>query len=102
MSDIAVLGREEFTLGFALTGIRKIINVDGDAKKEVQALQDDNDVKIVIIDDHILKELSEAVREDITNSVQPVFVSLGTSSEGDNLRKLIKKSIGVDLWKEGE
>ena len=102
MNDIAVLGREEFTLGFALTGIKKIVNVEKNVKESIDKIKQDADSKIIIIDETILAELPLYTREEIVNSVRPVFVTLGTEGSSDTLRKLIKKSIGVDLWREGD
>ena len=36
---------------------------------------------------------------EVEDSVDPVFIPVSTKVEQDSLKRLIKKSIGVDLWK---
>ncbi len=102
MKEIACLGSEAFTLGFRLTGIRRCITLKDTADLLVQAaaLRDEKTAGIVIVEESALAQLDGPDREDIEDSVDPVFIPLATETAGDNLRKLIIKSIGVDLWKE--
>lgn len=99
MKKVATLGSEAFTLGFQLSGIRKIVNVDDDILDKIHELKQDKEIGIVIIDENILQKLESHDRSEIEDSVEPVFISLSTESSSDNIRKLIIKSIGVDLWK---
>ena len=97
MSAIAVMGREEFVLGFQLTGIRKVIVGDENPREQVRSLLQSKDTSIVLIDQATIDKLEEHDLFDVESSIAPVFVTLSTEGGMGNLRKLIKKSIGVDI-----
>jgi len=101
MKKIACLGTEKFILGFQLAGIRKtiIVNEKLNLLDQFLALLDDKEIGIVIVDEDILDKLESQDRTDIEDSVDPVFIPLSDTASSDNIRKLIIKSIGVDLWK---
>lgn len=101
MKKVACIGTESFTLGFELSGIRKTVNVsdNGRVLDKIYELKKDKDIGIVIVDEKILEKLEGQDRNDIEDSVDPVFITLSTKSTSDNIRKLIIKSIGVDLLK---
>ncbi len=106
--DLAVVGGSEFTLGFMLAGIKNLYTLETErpetlnvhAEKMLDELWGSAQVGIVIIDDHLLSTLDERLREKVERSVKPVFVPLSTESSQETLRKMIIKSIGVDLMRE--
>ena len=51
----------------------------------------------MIIDDTTISRLEEHELLDVEGSISPVFVQLSTKTSQDSLKKLIRKSIGVDL-----
>ena len=56
--------------------------------------------EVIQIDgEKIMEGLEQHQRLDIDASVEPVFIPVSTRVEQDSLRRLIKKSVGVDLWK---
>ena len=97
--ELAVFGNEEFILGFQLAGIRNIVRVGENPLGEIKELQKKKEIGIVVIEEKILDKLDPQDRHDIEDSISPVFVPLSAVAEQENLRRLIKKSIGVDLWK---
>ena len=97
MKDIAVIGEPEFTLGFRLTGVRKVLGVD-----KIPELLEDNTVGIVIIDQTTMDNLDERIKEEVVASINPVFVAISETAQQEELRKMILKSIGVDLLKEND
>lgn len=101
MKKIACLGTEGFTLGFQLAGIRKTVNIDNrkDILDQIESLKENKDIGIAIIDEKVLEKLDSDDRSDVEDSISPVFISLSTQTGSENIRKLIIKSIGVDLWK---
>jgi V/A-type H+/Na+-transporting ATPase subunit F len=102
--EIAVLGTSEFTLGFRLAGIRNVTDVTNTPDKtdapdrEAAELMGAKDVGIVIIDQKTFDNASEGTKEDMTNSIKPVFVVVSDQPQ-EELRKMIIRSIGVDLMK---
>jgi len=97
--ELAVIGNEEFVLGFQLAGIRNTFKIGKDPLKDIQELQKKENIGIVVIEENVLEQLDPHDRDDIEDSISPVFVPLSEVAEQEMLRKLIKKSIGVDLWK---
>lgn len=95
--DIAVIGNSEFTLGFRLTGISHIIENDTD--ESVGALLNDSLIGVAIISQQSFDGLGEHMQELVNSSIKPVFVVLSTKPQ-EELRKMIIKSIGVDLLRD--
>ncbi len=98
MAGIAVVGSDEFILGFRLAGVREIIERGSHPMNELRALRQNKGIGIVVIEDAILKSLDAGERQEIEDSVEPVFIPLSTEVEQEGLKRLIKKSIGIDLW----
>ena len=100
--DIAVIGNEEFALGFRLAGIRRVFIAGADDYQEkIQEAMADPNIGILAVDAKDLDYLPANVRSKVTDSIQPVVVSVGGSGVGD-LREKVKRAIGVDLYKEDE
>ena len=99
MVKIAVVGGSEFIVGFQLAGIKDVIEAQGDYFNELKNLKNKKEIGIVVVDEKIMEKLEQHQRFDIESSVEPVFIPISTTSEQDSLRNLIKKSIGVDLWR---
>jgi len=98
--EIAVVGGPEFILGFQLCGIHKCFEVNENPKQSIKQVFDDKEIGIIIIDQKTIDSLDEMTREDIEKSVNPVAIILSEQESQEALRKMIKKSIGIDLWKE--
>ena len=99
--DIAIIGGEEFTLGFRLAGISRVVNIVDEKNTAVKFMDLllQKDVAIIMTDDTTMNLLDDRTRSEVESSVQPVVVTLSTEASQEGLRKLILKSIGVDLWK---
>ena len=99
MAKTAVLGSNEFIVGFQLAGIKDTIEASSSPLEDIRKLKGMKEHGVVIIDEKIMEALDKHDREDIEDSVDPVFIPVSTKVEQDSLKRLIKKSIGVDLWK---
>ena len=99
MLKTAVLGSNEFILGFQLAGIKDTFEVSDAPMKDIINLKNKKEHGIVIIEEKIMESMEKHNREDVEDSVEPVFIPVSTKVEQDSLKRLIKKSIGVDLWK---
>lgn len=97
MVNVAVLGRNEFVLGFQLAGIRETIEAGPNPMDDINALRKNKGIGIVVIDEQIMGSLQQHQRQEIEDSVEPVFIPLSTKAEQESLRRLVKKSIGIDL-----
>ncbi len=99
MVRIAAFGQSEFILGFQLAGIRDTIELGTNPYNELKNLKNKKEFGIVVVDEEIMDSLDIHQKIDIESSVEPVFIPVSTKVEQDSLRRLIKKSVGVDLWK---
>jgi len=99
MVKIAVIGRNEFNVGFQLAGIKDIIESSNNTFNDLKNLKQKKDIGIVVVDEKMMENLEPYQRFEVEASVEPVFITLSTEIEQDSLKRLIKKSIGVDLWK---
>lgn len=99
MSEIAVLGSPQFTLGFRLAGIRRIWDATSEDELERGARQAvaDPGVSILVLETADLNRLNPRTRADLVASVKPTVVAVGTQ-EDNTLREKIKQAVGVDLW----
>ena len=98
--DIAILGSSSFTLGFKLSGVRRIISTeDGGYVERLESALRDPTIGILIISDDDLRSLSQLWRARISESVRPVVISVGKSGEED-IRERIKRAIGLDLYQK--
>lgn len=95
--ELAVIGKEDFCLGFSLAGIRNVFETDNPTDV-IKKVSENADVGVVVFDESLAGRLDEFDRARLENSVRPVFVMLSLKEESDALRKMIKKSIGVELW----
>ena len=98
--ELAVVGTQEFTLGFQLAGISNIFNPESDDEMSAQlkTLLNSKEVGIIVIDSSIMSTLPERLRDQLSASVTPTVLGIGTE-EDTTLRDTIRKAIGVDLWK---
>ena len=99
MVKIIVAGTNEFVVGFQLAGIKETIELGSNAYAELKNLKSRKDLGVIIVDEKIMEGLEQHQRLDIDASVEPVFIPVSARIEQDSLRRLIKKSVGVDLWK---
>lgn len=96
--QIAVLGSEEFVLGFRLAGIRRVFvaNSENYQEKVLEAMSQPT-IGILAVDAKDLDNLSFQVRHKVMDSIQPVVVPVG--GDDSDLREKVKRAIGVDLYK---
>ena len=96
--EFAVLGSEEFTLGFRLAGVRRVYAVRPDEyEAKLLELTEDSTLGILAISSSDLTTVSDNARKRALESISPVVIQVG-GEEGD-LREKVKSAIGVDLYK---
>jgi V/A-type H+-transporting ATPase subunit F len=98
--EISVVGSPAFTLGFQLAGLSDLHNPEGDEAlhSTLRSLLNNKSVGIVVVDSAMLADLPERLRNQLSASVSPTVLGIGTE-EDTALRDTIRKAIGVDLWK---
>ncbi|MEK6808836.1 MAG: V-type ATP synthase subunit F [Nanoarchaeota archaeon] len=99
MQKIAIAGSEDFVLGFKLAGIRDTYELNSNPMITLRKLLE-SEFGIVVVEERFLELLKSEDRVDIEDNVKPVFISLSTKESQESLMRMIKKSIGIELWKE--
>ena len=99
--DIAVIGSDEFVLGFRLAGLRRVFVATPENYQEVMLkAMEEPDIGVLAADGKDLDLLTPQVKARVMDSIQPVVVP-GGRGETD-LREKVKRAIGVDVYKEDE
>ncbi len=94
--EIAIIGKEDFCLGFRLTGINKVFETD-QPREAIKQVKQDQSIGVVILDEKLMSALDEYDKQELEDSLKPVFIMLSTKASEEYLRKMIRKSIGVEL-----
>ena len=58
MVKLAVVGSNEFVVGFQLVGIRDVIEVTGNYFNELKNIKNKKEIGIVVVDEKILERIS--------------------------------------------
>ena len=99
--DIAVIGSDEFVLGFRLAGLRRVFVATPENYQEVLLkAMEEPDIGVLAADGKDLDLLTPNVKTKVMDSIQPVVVPVGRGET--DLREKVKRAIGVDLYKEDE
>lgn len=97
--ELAVVGRDDFVLGFRLAGVRKVFAVAPEEfETKVNAVLDDPSVGILVVSTEDLQRASHGTRRRLETVPRPVVIAVGGQQEED-LRTKVKRAIGVDLLK---
>lgn len=95
--NIAVIGSEEFVLGFRLAGVKRCHSGTMD---EADALlgraMDDASVGLILVEEAFFTGLGQASRERIMQGISPVVIEIGLGES--ELRAKVKRAVGVDLY----
>ena len=98
MKKVAAAGSEDFIIGFRLAGVRDSIELGEKPYDTLIGLRN-SDFGIVVLEERFLGMMDSEDRVDIEDSVNPVFIPLSENESQESLMRLIRKSIGIDLWK---
>ncbi|HEV8595241.1 MAG TPA: V-type ATP synthase subunit F [Thermoplasmata archaeon] len=97
--ELAVVGRDDFVLGFKLAGVRKVYSVPPEAfEAKVNEVVEDPEVGILVVNTEDLQALSHGTRRRLETVPRPVVIAVGSQQEED-LRTKVKRAIGIDLFK---
>ena len=98
---IAVIGEKDFTVGLQLGGVKAVYEVsETDYLQKFEECFNLENVGIIIMDEKYFKKLPHRIQKKIEKSISPVVVSISeTDIGGADIGALIKRSLGVDLWK---
>lgn len=96
--EIAVVGSEDFVVGFRLAGIKQVYGVPPERLQEtIMRLVQEKSVGILAVHTKDLERLPQQLRDRLMASVEPVVIPVG-EEEGD-IRDKVRRAMGIDLYK---
>ena len=96
---VAVVGSDDFVMGFQLAGVEHIYPVKKEYDAVVGKILEDCDMGILIMEDACFQKLGQRTKDGLERMATPVLVTISEKGGEEDIRKQIKKSIGVDLWR---
>lgn len=105
MDHIAVLADSETLLGFRLAGIRNAMLAGSDADASLAKALDAQGIGILVVTQDVVNRASAKARKRLEASTKPVIVVIPGKGQkaaagSQSLALLVKKAMGVDLFKE--
>jgi vacuolar-type H+-ATPase subunit F/Vma7 len=99
---IVVLGNAPLVLGFKLAGIEETISCSQENyQNELEKAIKNERYGIIITNESMLNKVDWRLKKKLDSIAYPVVVPLpdksGKSTEGDEIRQLIKRALGFDL-----
>ena len=99
--QLTVLGNENFVLGFKLAGVKNtIISQQEELDKKIEVLVESQEANILIMEQNDFDFISNKSKKILDKSFLPIVITISEKKDKSDIRELIKKSLGVDLWKE--
>ena len=96
---IGAVGSEDFVLGFKLAGVDKAYVSRGDIQQVFQEAVNDEEVGIIVIHEKEYSDLPLATIKAMENASRPIVITISEEEGESNMREMIRRCIGVDLWK---
>jgi V/A-type H+-transporting ATPase subunit F len=98
--EIAVVGTDDFTIGFELCGVHRIYRtMNGDYMQKFDEAFNAKDNGVIIVDEDDFSKLPPHIQKRVEKTLSPVVVPVSELGKGADIRALIKRCIGIDLWK---
>jgi len=94
--EIAVIGSEEFRLGFKLAGVQKTYSSESFETK-IKELLENSEIGILVAEETKIQASSKKIQNMIEGSVDPVVIGLSEEAESERLQEKIRKAIGADI-----
>ena len=97
--EIAVVGNDDFATGFALAGARYIFTSETNLDEKIEEALKHNEIGVLVMEEEQFQSLNLKTRKNLEKLVKPVIVLISEKGKETDIRELIKRSLGVDLWK---
>ncbi len=97
--QIAVIGNDEFVTGFRLAGVSHVFSGEKDLEPKIDDALKNGEIGVLVIEEDSFNSLSNKTKKRLEKLVRPVVVTVSDKGHETNLREMIKRSLGVDLWK---
>jgi len=101
-AKLLVIGDAPLTMGFTLSGIEDTITASKETfQEELEKAIANTDYGIIVANEYLLNGVDWKMRKKLDSIAYPVIVPIpdysGKSTEGDEIRNIIKRALGFDL-----
>jgi len=97
--EIAVIGNDDFVTGFALSGVRHYFTSEANLDEKVEEALKYEEIGVLVMEEEQFKSLNSKTRKMLEKLVKPVLVLISDKGKETDIREMIKRSLGVDLWR---
>ena len=97
--EIAVVGNDDFATGFALAGVRYYFTSETNLDEKVEEALKYKEIGVLVMEEEQFQSLNNKTKKMVEKLVKPVLVLISDKGKETNIREMIKRSLGVDLWK---
>jgi V/A-type H+-transporting ATPase subunit F len=97
--EIAVVGNDEFVTGFSLAGVKNTFSAEENLEKEVEKVLQLKEIGILIMEQDQFNSMNNKTKKMLEKRVKPVLITISDKGRETDIRDMIKRTIGVDLWK---
>jgi len=97
--EIAVIGNDDFVTGFQLAGVRNTFAVEKNIDEKILDVLDNNEIGILVLEEKDFDGLKHKTKTMLEKRITPVVITLSSEGKETDLKEMIKRSVGVDLWK---
>ncbi len=104
-AKIVVIGDMILVEGMRLAGLENCwLAADGNAQELIEKALANQEYGIVIVNEYLLNKIDWRLRKKLDRTAYPVIVPMpdysGVSTEGEEIRQMIKRALGFDLEKK--
>jgi vacuolar-type H+-ATPase subunit F/Vma7 len=101
-AKIIVIGDPALVMGFKLAGIDDtVIVTEKTIQAEIEDTLQNKDYGVIITSEAMINKVDWRLKRKLSSIAYPVIIPMpdqsGKSSEGDEIRNLIKRALGFDL-----
>ncbi len=101
-AKILVLGDAPLVQGFQLAGLENCIATSEESfQEEFESALDNPEYGILVVNETMLNKIDWRLKKKLDSIAYPVIIPMpdksGESTEGDEIRGLIKRALGFDL-----
>jgi vacuolar-type H+-ATPase subunit F/Vma7 len=101
-SKIIIIGDGPLVMGFRLAGIEDTVQVDEKTMQaELEKAMANPDYGVIVTNETMLNKIDWRLKKKLDSIAYPVVIPMpdysGKSTEGDEIRGLIKRALGFDL-----
>jgi len=97
--EIGIVGTDNFVTGFRLAGVRNTFAVEKSFDDTINRVLENKEIGVIVIEQEEMDKMTPKTKRILEKLITPVLITLSSKGKETDLRELIKRTVGVDLWK---